>query len=97
MYGPTGLPQTPMSGGQRSNPQDLPVFDDEEPLMELIGKLSVYFEDNVDAPHTFEQLRTSEKGQMLRPLISFLSDKCHHPHIVSALLHVTFNPYKVGV
>ncbi|KAL9102053.1 MAG: hypothetical protein Q9163_002761 [Psora crenata] len=42
-----------------------------------------YIIDVVEAPYTFEQLRT---GHILRPFIRHLSHKCHHPDIVSALM-----------
>ncbi|KAL9128287.1 MAG: hypothetical protein Q9217_003018 [Psora testacea] len=45
-----------------------------------------YISDIVEAPYTFEQLRTATAGHILRPLVRHLSDTCHHPHIVSALL-----------
>lgn len=45
-----------------------------------------YFQDAIEAPHTFEQLRTASVGHILRPLTKLLSDRCHHFEIVSALL-----------
>lgn len=50
-----------------------------------------YFIDAIEAPHTFEQLRTASVGHILKPLIKSLSDTCHNPDIVSALLWVV--PY----
>lgn len=84
------MPQTPLSGGPRTGlfePQlSLPNIDEDEPLVEVVRELSEYFEDAIEAPHTFEQLRTASVGHILRPLTTYLSDKCHHPDIVSALL-----------
>ena len=53
---------------------------------ELSWKHLRYIEQAVIAPHTFEQLRTASVGHILGPLTKMLSDRCHHPHIVSALM-----------
>lgn len=45
-----------------------------------------FFVDAIEAPHTFEQFRTASVGHILRPLIRSLSDRCHHPDIISTLL-----------
>jgi len=45
-----------------------------------------YIEDAIMAPYTFEQLRTASMGHILGPLANSLSDRCHHPDLVSALL-----------
>lgn len=79
------LPQTPLSGVPRPG-LTLPSIDDNELIAEVVRQLSEYIEDAVVAPHTFEQLRTASVGHILRPLTKSLSDKCHHPDIVSALL-----------
>lgn len=42
----------------------------------------------IEVPHSFEQLRTTTAGHVLRPLINSLSETCHHPEIVKALLYV---------
>jgi hypothetical protein len=49
--------------------------------------LRSYFIDAVDDAHTFEQLQTETVGYKLSPLTSSLSDYCHHPAIVAALLY----------
>lgn len=48
-----------------------------------------YFVDAIEAPYTFEQLRTASKGHILKPLVKSLSDRCHHPGIISALMYPT--------
>ena len=84
------MPQTPSSGGPLTGQTEwqlpLPNFDGGEPFDELVRQLSEYFVDAIEAPHTFEQLRTAAVGHILKPLIKTLSDRCHHPCIVSALL-----------
>ena len=84
------MPQTPGSerprtGHTESFPQT-PIFDGDEPLAVVLRDLSYYFVDIIQAPHTFEQLRTALVGHILKPIVSSLSDRCHHPGIVSALL-----------
>lgn len=46
-----------------------------------------YFTDALPLPTTFDELRTSPHGRVLNPLIAQISDNCHHPAIVSALLY----------
>lgn len=50
--------------------------------------LSRYLVETLEVPHSFEQLRTTTAGHVLRPLIKSLSETCHHPEIVKALLYV---------
>ncbi|OCK76614.1 hypothetical protein K432DRAFT_408020 [Lepidopterella palustris CBS 459.81] len=76
-------PTTPMWA--ETSPE-LPVIGDDEPFAELVRKLSFYFTDAIEAPHTFDELRTMPTGRSLAPLIRYLSDSVHHPAIVSALL-----------
>ena len=54
-----------------------PTFHGDESLADIIHGLSSYFEDVVQAPHTFEQLRTASVGHILKPLTNSLSDRCH--------------------
>ncbi|KAK6497654.1 hypothetical protein TWF481_012059 [Arthrobotrys musiformis] len=58
----------------------------DESLGDLIYKLQAYFVDIIDTPFTFDQLRTTTFSTRLRPLITALSQNCHHPAIVAALL-----------
>lgn len=75
------MPQTPGSEGPRTGYSDFslqtPTFDDDESLAVIVRGLSSYFVDVIQAPHTFEQLRTALVGHILKPLISSLSDRCH--------------------
>ena len=84
------MPQTPGSERPRTAQTETfpqtPIFDDDEPLAVVVRDLSSYFVDIIQAPHTFEQLRTALVGHILKPIVSSLSDRCHHPGIVSALL-----------
>lgn len=88
------MPQSPSSEGPRTGQSDWlpppPAIEDDESLLTLCNDLSTYFIDVVQAPHTFEQLRTASVGHILRPLINALSDTCHHLEVVSALLLVHF-------
>lgn len=81
-------PQTPGSSRffQLVEDDDLPVIDTQESLTDVVFKITAYITKAIDAAYTYEQLRTSVAGQTLRPLISRLSDDCHHPAIVAALL-----------
>ncbi|KAF2816252.1 uncharacterized protein BDZ99DRAFT_484915 [Mytilinidion resinicola] len=65
---------------------EVPAISDDEPFSDLVEKLSFYFAEAVEAPYTFEELRSIPKGIVLSPLIKYLSDEIHHPAIVSALL-----------
>jgi len=87
------MPQTPTSGGPPTGQSELPpppVIEDDESLIILCNDLSTYFIDVIQVPHTFEQLRTASVGHILRPLITALSDTCHHLEVVSALLLALF-------
>ena len=67
------MPQTPGSEGPRTGPTDFspqtPNFDDDESLAVVVRELSSYFADIIQAPHTFEQLRTASIGHILKPLV----------------------------
>lgn len=65
---------------------EVPVIEDDEPFADIVRKLSFYFADAIEAPHSFGELRTLPTGRSLAPLIRYLSDDVHHPAIVSALL-----------
>ncbi|KAI4103795.1 MAG: hypothetical protein LQ339_004127 [Xanthoria mediterranea] len=86
------MPQTPISEGLRTGQMDwlppVPLIEDDQPFSEVVRELSQYFVDAIEVPHTFEQLRTASVGNILRPLVGSLSDRCHHPGIVSALMVV---------
>ncbi|KAG7004943.1 hypothetical protein G7Y79_00022g051640 [Physcia stellaris] len=57
------MPHTPGSEGPWTGQSDLfiqtPIFDDDESLIVIVHELSSYFVDLIQAPHTFEQLRTA--------------------------------------
>jgi hypothetical protein len=65
---------------------DVPIVDDSESFSDIVSKLSTYIVKTIDAAYTYEQMRTSVAGQSLRPLIVSLSQDCHHPAIVAALM-----------
>ncbi|KAF2645387.1 hypothetical protein P280DRAFT_503548 [Massarina eburnea CBS 473.64] len=64
----------------------VPEIANNDDFGELVRKLSFYFSEAIILPHTFEELRTLPLGRVLNPLTFSLSDTCHHPAIVSALL-----------
>ncbi|KAK5445164.1 hypothetical protein LTS15_010255 [Exophiala xenobiotica] len=65
---------------------DVPIIDSKESFSDITFKVFTYVAKAVDAAYTYEQLRTSVVGQTLKPLIANLSEDCHHPAIVAALL-----------
>ncbi|KIW64120.1 hypothetical protein, variant [Phialophora macrospora] len=83
----TANPQTPRSTKfQVWMEDDVPIIDSREAFSDVVFKLSSYIAKAIDTPFTYEQLRTTVAGQSLRPLISNLSEECHHPAVVAALL-----------
>ncbi|KAJ9633715.1 hypothetical protein H2204_006712 [Knufia peltigerae] len=80
-------PQTPRSS--RVLPwmeDDVPIIDTTETFSDVTFKVFTYVAKAVDAAYTYEQLRTTVAGQTLKPLISKLSEDCHHPAVVAGLL-----------
>lgn len=67
---------------------DVPVIDSAESFTAVVKKLSSYIIRCIDTPYTYEQLRTTFAGQSLKPLIQSLSEDCHHPALVAALMSV---------
>ncbi|KAI4205814.1 MAG: hypothetical protein LQ346_001393 [Caloplaca aetnensis] len=82
--------------GQTQWMPPLPIIEEDEPLSEVIHELSQYFVDAIEAPHTFEQLRTASVGHLLKPLVRHLSDRCHHSGIIAALMIVKWHFSNVG-
>ncbi|KAH9882137.1 hypothetical protein J1614_001309 [Plenodomus biglobosus] len=64
----------------------VPEIGGDEDFSELVDKLSQFFEHTIRLPHTFEDLRRSQEGRALQPLIQYLSTQVDHPSIASALL-----------
>ena len=81
-------PLTPGSGRINfpSAKDDIPYIAANEDFDEAVAKLKRYIENAVDTAYSYEQLRTTVVGHSLRPLIQQLSDDCHYPAIVAALL-----------
>ncbi|KAL2214918.1 hypothetical protein M432DRAFT_554467 [Thermoascus aurantiacus ATCC 26904] len=66
---------------------DVPIINDDEPLVDVVQKLTNYLIRAIpDVPYTFEQMRTSVFGHELRPLITYLSENVHNPNIICALM-----------
>ncbi|MCJ1474732.1 hypothetical protein MMC13_003392 [Lambiella insularis] len=84
-YTPTTASEGPRTGISEWAPS-LPEIDEDEPFADLVRDLSLYIEDIIDLPHTWEQLRGAQGTHLLKPLISSLYDRCHHQNIVAALL-----------
>lgn len=66
--------------------EDVPKIEIDESFQEVVSKLSHYISKAVDTAYSYEQLRTTIAGQNLRPLVLYLSEDCHHPALVAALL-----------
>ncbi|KAH9874687.1 hypothetical protein IAQ61_003877 [Plenodomus lingam] len=64
----------------------VPEIDGDEKFSELVDKFSQFFEHAIRLPHTFEDLRRSQEGRALQPLIEYLSTQVEHPCTASALL-----------
>ncbi|OAP57309.1 hypothetical protein AYL99_08047 [Fonsecaea erecta] len=80
-------PQTPRSSKfQPWDKDDVPIIDSRESFSDVVFKLSSYIAKAIDAAYTYEQLRTTSAGHPLKPLIAYLSEDCHHPAVVAALL-----------
>lgn len=65
---------------------DIPIIDENDPFHEVVSKLSNYIVKSIDTAYSYEQLRTTIAGHNLRPLVVKLSEDCHHPAVVAALL-----------
>jgi hypothetical protein len=65
---------------------EVPTIEDHEPFVNIVTKLTLYISRAVDGAYTYDQLRTTFASQSLRPLITSLSNDCHHPATVAALL-----------
>lgn len=81
------MPSTPHS--TKFSPwsdNELPVIDSTEKFSDVVSKVSTYIVKTIDAAYSWEQIRTTVVGQSLRPLVSSLSEDCHYPGIVAALL-----------
>ncbi|KAH9827927.1 Ca2+/Mg2+-permeable cation channel [Teratosphaeria destructans] len=68
------------------NDVSVPDIHGREDFDSLVRKLSHYFVDQFDAPHTFEELRKAVYSSQLKPLVQYLVDDVSHPAIVAALL-----------
>ncbi|KAK4949008.1 hypothetical protein LTR10_012381 [Elasticomyces elasticus] len=75
----------------------VPKIDGRESFDVLVRKLSVYFVQQIQAVHTWEELRTVVYGKQLKPLVTYLVDETHHPAIVNALLALKWHFAAVGV
>ncbi|KAK5731469.1 hypothetical protein LTR17_011357 [Elasticomyces elasticus] len=74
----------------------VPKIDGRESFDVLVRKLSVYFVQQIQAVHTWEELRTVVYGKQLKPLVTYLVDETHHPAIVNALLALKWHFAAVG-
>ncbi|OJJ73463.1 hypothetical protein ASPBRDRAFT_504247 [Aspergillus brasiliensis CBS 101740] len=68
-------------------PFDVPIIDDNEPLVDVVRKLHNYLIVAInDVACTFEELRFSPHGQSLRLLLYSLAENSHNPCIIAALM-----------
>jgi hypothetical protein len=78
------MPGTPAAA--RASEQVLLIVEPHEPFSNVVDKVSAAITRAIDSAYTYEQLRTSVGGQKLKPLITNLTEECHHTAIVAALL-----------
>ena len=80
----------PTPGSSRFIPvvvdNDVPIIDSKESFQDVVQKLVRFVVKAIDAAYGYEQLRTTVAGHSLRPLVYSLSEDCHHPAIVAAIL-----------
>ncbi|KAI2841315.1 hypothetical protein CBS11350_6483 [Aspergillus niger] len=68
-------------------PFEVPIIDDNEPLVDVVRKLHNYLVVAInDVASTFEELRFSPHGQSLRLLLYSLAENSHNPCIIAALM-----------
>ena len=81
-------PTTPKSlrGHFPYTDDDIPTVGLDESFTATVTKLTHYITRAVDTAYSYEQLRTTVAGQHLQPLVLKLSENCHYPAIVAALL-----------
>jgi hypothetical protein len=86
------MPTTPRSLRFLPEPEiEVPIIDDSESFGDVVSKLSTYLSKAIDAPLTYEQLRTTATNLTLRPLTQSLTQDCHHSAIVAALLATRYS------
>ncbi|KAL4779534.1 hypothetical protein BJX76DRAFT_76135 [Aspergillus varians] len=65
---------------------DIPIIDDEEPLVDVVQKLHGFLTSSISATwYTFEEIRSAPDPR-LRLLVNSLADNSHNPRIISALM-----------
>ncbi|GAT28681.1 ion transporter [Aspergillus luchuensis] len=68
-------------------PFEVPIIDDNEPLVDVVRKLHNYLVIAIsDVACTFEELRFSPHAQSLRLLLYSLAENSHNPCIIAALI-----------
>ncbi|KAL1798676.1 hypothetical protein ACET3X_002713 [Alternaria dauci] len=77
------MPSTPRWPADETG---VPEIVGDECFGDLADKLCQFFEHTIKTPHGFEDLRRSQEGKALQPLILYLSTQVDHPALVSALL-----------
>ncbi|KAI0460108.1 ion transporter [Xylaria acuta] len=65
---------------------ELPSIAHDDSFRDIVKKISSYITEVIDAPATFEQLRTTSAGDGLHSLVEYLSVEVTNPAIVNALL-----------
>ncbi|OJJ88256.1 uncharacterized protein ASPGLDRAFT_116592 [Aspergillus glaucus CBS 516.65] len=66
---------------------DIPIIEDDEPLVDVVRKLSNYLSQAIpEVSYTFEQLRSSPHGHDIRLLVHSLADNSRNPLIIAALM-----------
>lgn len=83
-------------GGDLSDRNAVPSIDGNETFDALVRKLSVYFQQHIETPHTFEELGKAQYVKTLRPLVKYLTEVNRHPSTISALLALKWHFSEAG-
>ncbi|UDD58776.1 hypothetical protein AFCA_006202 [Aspergillus flavus] len=74
-------------GGHENDHPEIPIIDDNEPLVDVVRKLYNYLTLTVsDVSYTFEQIGSTSHGYSLRLLIHSLVESSHNTYIIPALM-----------
>ncbi|KAE8417815.1 hypothetical protein BDV36DRAFT_283428 [Aspergillus pseudocaelatus] len=74
-------------GPHENEHPEIPIIDDNEPLVDVIRKLYNYLASTIsDVSYTFEQIGSTSHGYSLRLLIHSLVESSHNTYIIPALM-----------
>ncbi|KAE8335628.1 hypothetical protein BDV24DRAFT_155896 [Aspergillus arachidicola] len=74
-------------GAHENDHPEVPIIDDNEPLVDVVRKLYNYLTLTIsDVSYTFEQIGSTSHGYSLRLLINSLVESSHNTYIIPALM-----------